>query len=640
MEEKNMFAENNAIKTGAVNGVASEHLLNSDWDDMLDTPSSDDDPSYIGNTGPAPLLSLFDNAVWSRDKQNLNQGAYSNAIVHAEMQYSPTPAQSAVEMTDEPILQPPIFISAKMAKQERVCKTLKSAIPSRRKLHEAHQKNALWWAAKQARVHGSHATADQKSVADFTSQAMAHGSPQAVAKVVQLVATVSDEAAYERLVRLVDRLVLADDDYIGTIDGLECALFQYKLYSDSGQARRSLLIYRRAMIFAQLLGLHQTRANAREDIIWWGLYQADRMTSLMLGVPYVIPDKHCNLSYCGQDLAQDTTAFGFMAKMAVISGKVVDLTHSEPAAPYSSVLEIDKELAHLHSEMVPDCWRLSQRAPNDVGRVNLWQEKAFMQMVYHQTKLLLHLPYMFKAVDNLGFEYSRNSSFQDSREILLLFHKLRAPENEFAYKCKAIDFIGFLAGTILTLGLLSHGIKSAAYDERRQREDWELVNSTMIVFERVSREAFGQVVSRCHNTLLQLINLRDTVSCDSGENASTQIKVPFFGIIKFRFRKLYQSKMAVGPADANIRQSSVSQPLDHTSWNTRLPDLPANSSFDFFIQPTTGAPSTAIEDDQLLELQSSHWLHDFGSIDPGEEWNSVGAHLPMQLGSTYFISRN
>ena len=312
-----------------------------------------------------------------------------------------TPKQSTAKSTDEINLNIEGSAPKPMKKQkdEVVCQALKRAIQSQEKLQEAQNKNAIWWAARQMRIFGSSSKTEQPSLITFMSHAIAHGSPLEMATVVQLVATVSDEPTFERLVLLIERLVLNDDQYIGTIEGLECALFQYKLYSDSGQARRSLLVYRRAMVFAQLLGLHRTRTSVRQDIVWWGLYSADRMTSLMLGVPYMVPDSHCNMNYRGQDLSLDMTALGFMVKVAVVNGEVADLTYAGPNAPYSSVLELDRKLNHLQSQMVPKSRRLiSQRAPNDVGRVNMWQETAFMQLVYHQTKVLLHLPYMFKEL--------------------------------------------------------------------------------------------------------------------------------------------------------------------------------------------------------------------------------------------------
>jgi hypothetical protein len=54
-----------------------------------------------------------------------------------------------------------------------------------------------------------------------------------------MVATVMEPLIYERLLLLVDQLIIFDNEYMATIGGLECALFQGTLFAEIGQTRRS-----------------------------------------------------------------------------------------------------------------------------------------------------------------------------------------------------------------------------------------------------------------------------------------------------------------------------------------------------------------------------------------------------------------
>ena len=165
--------------------------------------------------------------------------------------------------------------------------------------------NKGWWGALRGRVLGLSATPEQLSLESFVSHALSRGTPTQMAKVLQLVARTVDEEHLERILLLIERLVLVDDEYMGTMEGLECAYLQGNLYSDIGQARRAWLTYRRAMTFAEICGLHRQRVNTWQDMLWWGLYAADRFSSLIIGAPYSVPDSHCR-----PDIWRKEAAFG------------------------------------------------------------------------------------------------------------------------------------------------------------------------------------------------------------------------------------------------------------------------------------------------------------------------------------------
>jgi hypothetical protein len=164
-------------------------------------------------------------------------------------------------------------------KSSGIRQALAAAIPSQERLQEAVNKNKASWAALRAKILGPNSPPERTSLEAFVSHALRQGAPTQIAHVIQLVAKTVDEATFKKMLLLVDRLIILNDNYMATMEGLECALFQGMLYSEIGLFRRSWLIYRRALNAAQLLGLHRTRVGIWQDVLWWALYQADRFSS-------------------------------------------------------------------------------------------------------------------------------------------------------------------------------------------------------------------------------------------------------------------------------------------------------------------------------------------------------------------------
>jgi hypothetical protein len=502
MEEMN---ERKAAKTtkdlGSNNLPLSQHL---------------EDPLHASAGGQAPLLSLLENSLWTRTeaKQSSNSSAARTSSANV----------TSIEDSRAVIAKPE---SNESAKSETIRQTLAAAIPSKTILQEAANKNKSWWAALRTRTHGPNAAFEQTCLEAYISSALSRGPPTQIARVIQLVAKLVDEAIVHNLLLLIDRLILFDDEYMCTMEGLECALFQGMLYSDMGQARRSWIIYRRALTFSHLMGLHRIRTDVWQDMIWWGLFQADRFSSLLIGVPYAVGDALCDMNFRGKQLSLDTTTHGLFCKLAIMSGKVIDRTHQMQESSYSALLGIDHEITQIGAQMPNSFWQLSHVAPKDMLQAGEWQERALGQVIYHQTKLILHIPYLLKSFRNTEYRYSRDLCFENARSLVRLFHKMRAEVNTHAYKTRVVDFIAFMATLILVLGVFGYGQME---DDHKQQEDWMFIESTLGIFKRVSAESFGKVADQCYRALLELTSFyRNGTEAD--QNTEKRVAIPFFGTI-------------------------------------------------------------------------------------------------------------
>jgi hypothetical protein len=179
-------------------------------------------PSELGS-GRAlpPITSLFENDVWFRVEGQLS----------AQLEPDNSTAQLAGDhRTDGQ------HSSSSPEKHQQVCQALLVAMPPHSKIQEAATKRGDIWKFFMKR----HLPASQGlTFPQFAAQAEEREDAVGIAKVLQLVATVMDVQSHERLLLLVDRLIIWDDVYMATLDGIECALLQGTLFADIGQARRS-----------------------------------------------------------------------------------------------------------------------------------------------------------------------------------------------------------------------------------------------------------------------------------------------------------------------------------------------------------------------------------------------------------------
>jgi hypothetical protein len=272
---------------------AAEALRSLGGDQYPSTPLSEDAPTENPH---APVMTLFNNAVLSRAESersgptpgSLPARAMSiincNSPQNATLSYNTSPlgdGMNGMNTTTTPA----------KAKDERVRNALMAVLPPYNKLLIALQGNHHAWAVFQRKCPGTRGNA---TLEEFSHRVMYHGTPCEVGLLVILYGSCTEGDLLDQCLALVDRWIISDDEYMGTLEGLECIIFQGKIYSDIGQARRSWLAFRRGLTFAQLMGLHRNHAlSIPRESIWWSLYGADRLTSLMLGMPYGIADSHC-----------------------------------------------------------------------------------------------------------------------------------------------------------------------------------------------------------------------------------------------------------------------------------------------------------------------------------------------------------
>lgn len=434
-------------------------------------------------------------------------------------------------------------------------------------------------------------------------------------------------------------IALTYDRYMGTLEGLECAILMGKIYSDIGQARKSWLVFRRGLTFAQLMGLHRNHSmSLSQESIWWGLYGADRLASLMLGMPYGIADTHCNLTHLHTDDTALTRFMIFFTKISYFAGKVIDRSQGMSEASYSSALDLEQELNSYAAQLPQEFWDVQPLVDCDDATVAYaWQEKLLAQIAFHQIKAYLHMPFMLKTPNQAGYGPSRRACIDGSREILRLYHMLRA-EGTPLYECKAIDFIAFTACILLVLGVLGYG-RAANHDPTSDERDWASIEKSMIIFRRASSEKGGKVAAQSYQALEQLHQLKnDEAHPGADPNITTKIVIPFFGTISVQ-RGQNKPQQPTPTSTSTPQSRSLTTPVtpdykqvhDQSSaaYSSMDPQVMYDGMYHFpSSMPPTVDPLLSNTDGMngLSALQQNNvpggfWLNNWGTMDLDQDWS-------------------
>ncbi|CAM1505194.1 Fc.00g108310.m01.CDS01 [Cosmosporella sp. VM-42] len=273
-------------------------------------------------------------------------------------------------------------------------------------------------------------------------------------------------------------LVTKNDEYLGSVEGLECVLLEAMYQGNSGNLRRAWLACRRGMVVAQMMGVHRTGSRqplkvidpekvVYSSYIWFRLVWMDRQLCLMLGLPQGTLD----VSIASEAaLATDSGSSRFERKQSIIASRILERNESSDPAVMEDLValqELDVELRKAANEM-PSKWWLAPNLANiaDDPDISFWGTLHLLeQILYFNLVNLLHLPYMLRSstpesergkdgANKYNYEYSKLASVNASRELLTRFITFRS-FNRVAFCCRSVDFHALTAAMTLVIAHLA-----------------------------------------------------------------------------------------------------------------------------------------------------------------------------------------
>ena len=472
----------------------------------------------------APVLSLFDNSILSRhqDEESTDDQASD-------------PLPNAKNASDQ------------FSKIESTRRTLLSLFPTQKTLDAIRDASLSWWQASQGMFPFLLGPQPGHGAQEFIADLRASGNVQALAKALLFVCiglqeappgselclepSVTAASLSAHYLGVIYDLVISDEELVGTIDGIECLFLYYKHDVNDGRMRRAWVNIRRALSFAQLLGLHTHSRNGRPpanpaslrgDSLWKALYQSDRFLSLLLGLPYAVSELPSAAS------GQKTGDENYLFRLCHIIGHIIDRNQEPPnnnTLPFT--VKIESELTDLAESMPSDWWE-SESA-------NLVTERLYGSLMpqfwHHQARTLLHLPFMLKAATDRRYEYSRIATLESAREMLQRYLRFRPDMGFGSQICKVIDFQVFTAAMVLVLNLLSTSTSSPARDQEEAAMDEKLIEKTHDLLHRASLETDAGVTNQAARALKNFCKARRD-PCPPGRT-SMRIVIPYFGAVVF-----------------------------------------------------------------------------------------------------------
>ncbi|MCJ1311980.1 hypothetical protein MMC25_005654 [Agyrium rufum] len=358
--------------------------------------------------------------------------------------------------------------------------------------------------------------------------------------------------------------LLSDEDFAGTLEGLECTALQTKYLVNLGKPRKAWLILRRSVSYAQILGCHRQNATnlttaigRRKRAAWTQIWQADRHLSLILGLPYAVPDSQIN--WDPSDVGN--ASFGGMpqaklvSRLSIIAGHVIDCTQSGGDAQYADIMKVEQELEEA-KKLLPDTW-WTATTTQETSISDIY-DMFMSRIMLNNVRKLAHLPFMLKSYTDRRYDYSRFACLESSREMIAAYQVLRSDVRAILNTCNLIDFIVFTAAMIVVLDLFSHSAPTSRHDPVDEQRDWLIIESVAQDFARLETDTNCSVVAKQASRLLSNILDARVYGCPADE-AGCEALIPYFGKIKIMPGKNFQHGVTkpFGSVDLPSRSTSA-----------------------------------------------------------------------------------
>ena len=518
----------------------------------------------------APVLSLFDNSILSR-RPDESSGVNSNGI---------GPPQLETKSDSNP-------------KLDHIRRALLSLFPSEERTESILNASYTWWAGWQDMFPRIFGLGPNSNVVQFVADSKNSGSVQKIAKVLLCLLVILEERSVslntnddmanaagqtKQALSMIDEMVIADDELAGTIDGLECMILRAKHETDNGRIRKAWLTFRRAIGFAQLLGLHKrigssesnTNEPVRKESIWKSLYASDRLLSLILGLPYGPAEIHSSVDRDSESSAkgiqrQDIGEL-YLFRLANIVGHIIDRNQQLPSNNMLPLtFKIEAEMMELSASMTSSWWESGLKLCDKEKQ--MWSQ-LLPQFWHHQARTLLHLPFMLKATTDRRYEYNKIATLESAREMIARYRIIRPVQGFGSLVCRMIDFQVFTAAMILVLNLLDHYRKSNIVDHSEAEHDQDLILVTTNILQRASVETDSSVATQAARAL-EIFSKIQAMACplrDPGHDCATKVVIPYFGTV------------VIGPGTSFKDQSQVQRP-EAMAYPQQLP-TPSERSLD------------------------------------------------------------
>ncbi|KAL4905578.1 hypothetical protein BDW74DRAFT_185107 [Aspergillus multicolor] len=354
-------------------------------------------------------------------------------------------------------------------------------------------------------------------------------------------------AIMERLAETTIRTVTTNDELLGTLEGLENIILESFYHIDSGNIRRSWITMRRAVMAAQLMGLHhpgQYRFKLISDkndldpaIMWACIVSMERVISLLLGLPTSTSDAQLEI----RDTHDNIPTLVVHLTSRILHRNQLDASQQSTR---DLTKEVDQELIRMTEQLPSSFWRPLALAGLEMDSAEAFWEarRAADHMCYYMILSQLHLPYILCPSNSPDVIYSRLSCLTASREILARQIAIRT-FNPITAWTRMGDFLALTAGmTLMLIHIVSHGqkeVNSASLLIHERLGDRASVEQALDCMKSMSELHEDVLAAKCAVILKDLLAIeaaaaqgRRSCSAENDDRAELSIQVPHLGTMR------------------------------------------------------------------------------------------------------------
>ncbi|KPM37498.1 hypothetical protein AK830_g9044 [Neonectria ditissima] len=331
----------------------------------------------------------------------------------------------------------------------------------------------------------------------------------------------------DNYVELCSTLLLVGNRSSHEVDDLEARMFLYKLCINIGKPQLAWSTIRAAVESAMLQGLHRPHkgVDLRRRLLWDMIWQSDRQSASILGMPSSIFNSHVAVS---SGPAGDTLMEDISYRIFRLVGDVIDRDQNPASSQnYAATIQLDQDCAAIRP-LIPSTWD-DPAVQADMSLGTLYDTQC-LKMKYLILKKQIHFPWMLKSISEPRYQHSRTTTFDAIREFIASYINLRANKKSEHVNCEIMDFEAFSSAIILIIGLLSES--GALNSKASQMTDWELVDKCTQCLAETAAKLECSIASQAVH-VLQIL----TGKCQGDANNAGifETAIPFFGHARINY---------------------------------------------------------------------------------------------------------
>ncbi|KAG9231785.1 putative Zn(II)2Cys6 transcription factor [Amylocarpus encephaloides] len=337
------------------------------------------------------------------------------------------------------------------------------------------------------------------------------------------------------VVNAIESTLMSQDRLICTDQGLGMALQFFRLQMSQGNFQKAWLRLRHFIAIAELMGLpkgyqvvqsniengvENDEAQSRRAQLWESLCACDGLAGMAINLPP-------SISPYKRPKAQKLIVDGHVQPQSYIS-RLMDVTtaiqydiHITPGSSgdiYASVLDLDRRIRMLASEMPYSWWSMDKRDIN---------ADSVVQFMHYCTTMRVHLSFAARPDPDGQYSYSRFACRDACESVAKYYQFLRRDLPSGIFISQNMDLQVFTASVALLL--LTHGSPSTKLQIDKGKID-KLISEVVTLMEEKSRDnvAGSNLAQHGVSTIRSLYGLlrqEDQVS----EVQQLTLKIPLLG---------------------------------------------------------------------------------------------------------------